>query len=54
MARDMAPRRVNALVSDDPDAIAAALVWLDRAAGVTGQLFDLDGVGAGPVVWLCK
>ncbi|WP_374411506.1 Rossmann fold domain-containing protein [Novosphingobium colocasiae] len=50
LARDMAPRRVNALGSNDPDAIAAALVWLDRAAGVTGQVFDLDSAGAGSVV----
>ena len=31
-------------------AIAAALAYLDSAAGVTGHLLPLDGEGAGPVV----
>lgn len=50
LARAMAPARVNGLVSDDEAAIAAALAYLDSAAGVTGHLLPLDGEGAGPVV----
>lgn len=50
LAREASPRRVNALVSEDRAAILAALAWLERAAGVTGQVFELDGLGAGPVI----
>lgn len=45
LARENAPRRVNALVSSDQAAIAAALDYLTGAAGVTGQLLALDGTG---------
>jgi hypothetical protein len=45
LARENAPRRVNALVSSDEAAIAAALDYLTGAAGVTGQLLALDGTG---------
>ena len=47
LAREHAPRRVNALASDDEAAIAAAARYLAAADGVTGQYLVLDGVGAG-------
>lgn len=47
LAREAAPGRVNAVASGDDAAIAAALDYLARAPGVTGQLFALDGQGAG-------
>jgi len=46
LAREQAPVRVNAVESDDEAAIAAALVYLGKAKGVTGQLLPLDGTGA--------
>lgn len=51
LARRFAPSRVNALESDESAAIDATACWLDGAAGVTGQLLPLDGIGAGPVVY---
>lgn len=50
LAREHAPRRVNAVASDDEAAIAAAARYLGAAAGVTGQYVVLDDVGAGEVV----
>lgn len=50
LARAQAPRRINAVESDDEAAITAAASYLERAAGVTGQYLQLDGHGAGPVV----
>jgi len=50
LAREHAPMRVNALVSDDETAIAAAERYLAGAGGVTGQLLPLDGNGAGEVL----
>ncbi|HEX7751328.1 MAG TPA: hypothetical protein VF440_02915 [Novosphingobium sp.] len=50
LARDRAPRRINALAGDDEPAIAAATAYLAGAPGVTGQLLSLDGVGAGAVL----
>jgi hypothetical protein len=50
LAREYAPARVNALAGGNAAAIKAALAYLEAAAGVTGQYFPLDGVGAGPVV----
>jgi len=47
LARESAPARVNAVASDDPAAIAAALAYLAAADGVTGQYLPLDSVGAG-------
>jgi len=47
LARAHAPVRVNMLASDEVDAVVAALAYLEHAPGVTGQLFDLDGQGAG-------
>ena len=46
LARDYAPSRVNALASDDESAIAAAVRYLEKAPGVTGQYLPLDGNGA--------
>lgn len=46
LARDHAPRRVNALESDDEDAIAAGLTYIKQAPGLTGQLLRLDRNGA--------
>lgn len=50
LARKHAPRRVNAAVSADEAAIAAAAAYLSAAPGVTGQLLALDGNGAGEVL----
>ena len=47
LAREFAPVRVNALVGDSDKAIGAALAYLQTAAGVTGQLLELDDTGAG-------
>ena len=47
LARAHAPVRVNMLAGDDAQAVVAALAYLEQAPGVTGQLFDLDGQGAG-------
>lgn len=49
LAREHAPRRVNALASDNDAAIAAAARYLAAAEGVTGQYLVLDAVGAGEV-----
>jgi hypothetical protein len=46
LAREHAPRRVNALESDDETAIAAALAYVSEAPGLTGQLLRLDRNGA--------
>jgi hypothetical protein len=46
LARDHAPRRVNAIEGDGEQAIAAALAFLEQAPGLTGQLLKLDGNGA--------
>jgi hypothetical protein len=43
LAREAAPKRVNAIAGDDNDAIAATLLWLASAPGVTGQLLAVDG-----------
>lgn len=52
LARKLAPRRINAVASDDQPAIDAAAAYLDGADGVTGQLLLLDSLGAGDVVRL--
>lgn len=51
LARSCAPRRVNAVASDDEDAVAAAVRYLADADGVTGQYLPLDGTGAGTVLF---
>ena len=49
LARAQAPRRINGLAGEGA-AVGAALAWLDRAPGVTGQYLALDGAGAGDPV----
>lgn len=50
LAREHAPLRVNALAARGEAEVAAALDWLARAPGVTGQYLPLDGAGAGAVL----
>lgn len=50
LAREAAPLRINAVASDDPAAITAALAHLASAEGLTGQYLPLDSAGAGAVV----
>jgi hypothetical protein len=50
LAREHAPRRVNAIESDDEDAIAAALAYVQGAPGLTGHLLRLDRNGAGALL----
>jgi len=50
LAREAAPGRVNAAAGGGEAALAAALAWLDRAEGVTGQMLVLDDTGSGPVI----
>nr|WP_322292729.1 hypothetical protein [Allopontixanthobacter sp.] len=47
LAREAAPCRVNLVAGGDAAAIAAAVEYLERAPGVTGQLLITDGQGAG-------
>jgi len=41
LAREAAPKRVNAVAGDD-ERVAATLEWLAQAPGVTGQLLAVD------------
>ena len=50
LARKYAPRRINAVASADQAATTAAAEYLAHAPGVTGQLLQLDGNGAGEVL----
>lgn len=50
LAREFAPGRINAVVGRSDAAVEAALSYLEHAEGVTGQLLDLDDIGAGEVV----
>jgi hypothetical protein len=50
LAREIAPRRINAVASEDEAAIVAAEAYLMTAGGVTGQYLPLDGEGAGKVL----
>ena len=43
LAREMAPRRINAIVGSDEEAIAEIADYLAAAPGVTGQLLVADG-----------
>ena len=43
LAREAAPRRVNALAGGDDAAIAHAVAYLAAAPGVSGQLLAVDG-----------
>jgi hypothetical protein len=42
LAREAAPKRVNAIVCDDEEAITATAEWLARAPGITGQLLAVS------------
>lgn len=46
LAREAAPKRVNGIVGDDDEAVAATFHWLASAPGVTGQLLAVDGKSA--------
>ncbi len=50
LARDRAPGRVNAVAGGGDAAVASARAYLASAAGLTGQLLDLDDLAAGPVI----
>ncbi len=50
LAREITPRRINGVVSDDEAAIATAKAYLTAADGVTGQYLLLDGEAAGKVI----
>lgn len=45
LARAHAPKRINAIGGGSPEARAAALAFVDKAPGVTGQYFPLDQDG---------
>ncbi len=47
LAREAAPLRINAVASEEPAAIEAALAYLAETGGVTGQYLSLDSTGAG-------
>ena len=42
LAREAAPRRVNAIAGAEEAAIAETLAWLEQASGVTGPLLAVD------------
>jgi hypothetical protein len=43
LAREAAPRRVNAVAGDDEAALATTLDWLAESPGITGQILAVDG-----------
>lgn len=45
LARELAPRRINALACDSAGGEAAALALLDECQGLTGQLLAIDPAG---------
>lgn len=45
LAREFAPRRVNAVVCGNEAGLSAALALLEPCQGITGQLLALDGAG---------
>ncbi len=47
LAREATPKRVNGVAGSDAAAVDATLAWLAQAPGITGQLFAVDGTGAG-------
>lgn len=47
LAREQAPKRVNAVAGTGGPAIAAAVAYLEQADGVTGQYLPTDPAGAG-------
>ena len=42
LAREAAPKRVNAVAGDNEQAIVATLEWLAQAPGITGQLLAVE------------
>jgi hypothetical protein len=42
LARESAPRRVNAVAGGDDAAVGEAINYLDSAPGITGQILTLD------------
>ena len=46
LAREAAPKRVNGVTGQDAEAIEAALAWLARAPGITGQLLPVQATAA--------
>ncbi len=42
LAREAAPKRVNAVIGDDQPAIGEAIEWLATAPGITGQLLAVE------------
>ncbi len=46
LAREAAPRRVNAVAGPAGPGQAAAMAFLERAPGVTGQVLQVDGNSA--------
>ncbi len=47
LARFAAPKRVNGVAGNEPEAVGQALAWLAQAQGITGQLLPVDAQGAG-------
>jgi tRNA A37 threonylcarbamoyltransferase TsaD len=45
LAREHAPRRINAVACADEPGLSAALALLEPCQGITGQLLALDGTG---------
>ena len=43
LAREAAPKRVNAVAGDDAAAIQIAVGWLADTPGITGQILPVDG-----------
>ena len=43
LAREAAPKRVNAIAGNDEASLAEALAFLEDAPGITGQLLAVDG-----------
>ena len=43
LAREAAPKRVNGVVGDEPDAIDLTIAWLAKTPGITGQILPVDG-----------
>lgn len=43
LAREAAPKRVNAVVGDEEAAMAETIAYLEAAPGVTGQVLVVDG-----------
>jgi hypothetical protein len=43
LAREAAPKRVNAVTGDDRAAVEQAIAYLADAPGITGQLLVVDG-----------